>query len=335
MAKINTIMQEHKSDVSRVEQGVLRNKEAFVFYRSWFEAIKDLPAETKVEIYEATIQYGITGSVGTLSPMAKLAFEFIKRDIDRNNKTYEEVKRQRSEAGKKGMKTRWGKKSQDNANDNEQSKTNTDTHIITNDNTISQNITDYNKISQNIADDNKVSQTSLKEKENEKKRKRNENKKISLSLTPSHSDDTSEREQERNREREGLIFKKLFWLNRKSPQKETQRLIDNYQSQGWKKANGREITDIASVARMWKCEDEGVRMPRIYLEILRKMLEAVNLHENVNALRETDKLIPNGDTLELYCTRKLGKYLQEHSQAILPTVEAYFAGKKLSLKYLD
>ena len=86
---------------------------------------------------------------------------------------------------------------------------------------------------------------------------------------------------------------------------------------------------------MWKCEDEGVRMPRIYLEILRKMLEAVNLHENVNALRETDKLIPNGDTLELYCTRKLGKYLQEHSQAILPTVEAYFAGKKLSLKYLD
>ncbi|MBR6266091.1 MAG: hypothetical protein IKR66_05825 [Bacteroidales bacterium] len=342
-----------------IKQNDTMSKEAFVFYGSWCEAIKKLPVEIRTEIYEATIHYGLTGNIDTLSPMAELAFGFIKNDIDRNNKTYEERQRQRSEAGKKGNEARWGKQSQDKANNDEESQNITNHSEISqnnnNESDISQTITNENeqsqsiakesetsqsiannrKTSQNIANDNKPSQTSLKEKESEKKRKRNENKKISLSLTPSHSDDTSEREKERNRERENLIFKNLFWLNRKSPQKETQRLIDNYQSQGWKKANGREITDLASVVRMWKCEESDLRMPRKHLECLRKMLEAVNLHDNVNALRETDKLIPNGETLELYCTRKVGNYLQERSQAILPIVESNFPDKKLFLKYLD
>lgn len=332
-------------------------KEAFVFYGSWCDAIKDLPVETKVEIYEATIQYGLTGSTEQLSPMAKLAFGFIKNDIDRNNKTYEERQRQRSEAGKRGNEARWGKHSQEVANDSEESQNitnqsetsqnndnesnisqtiandNEQSQSIASENETSQNITEHRKTSQNIANNRKVSQTSHKEKENEMKR--NENKKNSLSLTPSHPDETSEREQERNREREDLIFKNLFWLNRKNPQEETQRLIDNYQSQGWKKANGREITDLAAVVRMWKCEEQNGRMPRKHLECLRKMLEAVNLHDNVKALRETDKLVPNGDTLELYCTHKLATYLQEHSQAIMSVYETYFSNKQLFLKYLD
>ena len=50
----------------------------------------------------------------------------------------------------------------------------------------------------------------------------------------------------------------------------TQRLIDNRQSQGCKKANGREIIDIPPDVRLWKCEENGVRMPRSNLDFLRE-----------------------------------------------------------------
>ena len=295
------------------------NKKAFVFFGSWYKAIKDQPIEIKLEIIEATVQYGLTGIVAELSPVAKIAFGFIKNDIDRNNQTYEKVSKQRSEAGKKGNEIRWGNHSQE---------------VAKNDNS-SQSIANHCTESQNIASVRKPSQSSLKEEEKDEKNEKDENKKISLSLTPSPSDLQLKQERNREKEREDFIFKILFWLNKKSPYKETRRLIDNYQSQGWKKANGRDITDIGSVVRMWKCEDDGVRMPRKHLEILRKMLESVNLHENANALREIEKLVPNGDNLELFCTRKVGNYLQEHSQALKPVSEKYFDGKKLLLKYID
>lgn len=294
-------------------------KDFFLFYSSWYKVVKDLPTEIKIEIYEATIEYGLYGTITELTPMANVAFGFIKDDIDRNTKTYEEIKKQRSEAGKKGSEARWGKTSKNNDGDQLQP--------IEDVNNPSQDIANNNTPSQSIANDNNGWHNKNKNK--------NENKNNSLSPTLSHSDEPSEREQERNREREDLIFKNLFWLNRIKPQEETQRLIDNYQSQGWKKANGREITDLASVVRMWKCEEQNVRMPRKHLECLRKMLEAVNLHDNVKALRETDKLVPNGDTLELHCTRKIAKYLQERPQAILPILESNFPDKKLYLKYLD
>ena len=334
------------------------NKEAFVFYGSWCEAIKKLPVEIRTEIYEATIHYGLTGNIDTLSPMAELAFGFIKNDIDRNNKTYEERQRQRSEAGKKGNEARWGKQSQDIANNDEESQNITNHSEISqnnnNENDISQTITNENeqsqsiakesetsqsiannrKTSQSIANDNKPSQTSLKEKENEKKRKRNENKKISLSLTPSHSDDTSEREQERNREREDLIFKNLFWLNRKKPKEETQRLIDNYQSQGWRKANGREITDILPIVRMWKCEEEGVRMPRSNLDFLRKILSAVNLQDNANALREVDSVQSENEMFYLVCTRKFAEFLQTKVDVVQPILNDFLGDKTLKVNLI-
>lgn len=300
-------------------------KDFFLFYSSWYKVVKDLPTEIKIEIYEATIEYGLYGTITELTPMANVAFGFIKDDIDRNTKTYEEIKKQRSEAGKKGSEARWGKTSKNNDGDQLQpiEDVNNPSQDIANNNTPSQSIANDSKIWQDMANDNNGWHNKNKNK--------NENKNNSLSLTLSQSDIPSETE----KEREDFVFKNLFWLNRKKPKEETQRLIDNYQSQGWRKANGREITDLASVVRMWKCEEQDGRMPRKHLECLRKMLEAVNLHDNVNALRETDKLVSNGDRIELYCTHKLATYLQEHSQAIKSIYKTYFSNKQLFLKYLD
>ena len=84
------------------------SKKSFIFYASWKEVLSDYPAEVRLEVYDAVIEYAISGTLSELKPLAKMAFSFIRKDIDANNERYEGMVSKRSEAGKKGMKSRWG-----------------------------------------------------------------------------------------------------------------------------------------------------------------------------------------------------------------------------------
>lgn len=82
-------------------------KSSFIFYTSWKDAIKDLPPEVRLEVYESLISYVAEGSVGKLSPIAQIAFNFIKSSIDKDLETYiQKVERLRENASKGGIKTR-------------------------------------------------------------------------------------------------------------------------------------------------------------------------------------------------------------------------------------
>ena len=76
-------------------------KYAFVFRKEWKEAISGLPNETRLEMYDAIIGYGIDGYIPELSSMGTFAFNLIKDAIDKDKGKYEDVLRARSEAGKK------------------------------------------------------------------------------------------------------------------------------------------------------------------------------------------------------------------------------------------
>ncbi len=78
----------------------------FVFYKDWMEAIKDLPDDIRLEIYESIIGYATTGNLQGLKPMAKVAFNFIKADIDRDAKKYMSTKTRNQENGKRGGRPR-------------------------------------------------------------------------------------------------------------------------------------------------------------------------------------------------------------------------------------
>ena len=79
----------------------MMEKDTFVFRKEWKDAISGLPDEVRLEIYEAIIEYGTTGKSSDLKPMAMLAFNFAKATLDRDVERYEEVKKKRSDAGKK------------------------------------------------------------------------------------------------------------------------------------------------------------------------------------------------------------------------------------------
>lgn len=84
-------------------------RKSFVFYIEWREAMQGLPDKVRMEVYEAIIEYVASGTIPELKETAAACFGFIKNDIDRDVRKYEEVKGRRSEAGKKGMASRYGK----------------------------------------------------------------------------------------------------------------------------------------------------------------------------------------------------------------------------------
>lgn len=84
-----------------------KSKDTFVFHKIWKDAIIDQPDEVRLEIYEAIVEYGISGVLPTLSQMGMLAFKFIKSTMDKDRERYEDTLMARSMAGKKGMAKRW------------------------------------------------------------------------------------------------------------------------------------------------------------------------------------------------------------------------------------
>lgn len=85
----------------------------FVFYKSWWEIIKTLPADDIREIIDTLCRYVFEGTEPTFSTTSpvSMAVQFIRNDIDADKGRYEGICKKRSEAGKKGNEKRW--KSQD------------------------------------------------------------------------------------------------------------------------------------------------------------------------------------------------------------------------------
>lgn len=66
----------------------------------------NLPEEVREEVRGAIIGYARTGVTSELKPLAKVAFEFVKRDMDRDFQKYQSMVTARSESGKKGAAAR-------------------------------------------------------------------------------------------------------------------------------------------------------------------------------------------------------------------------------------
>lgn len=69
-------------------------RDSFVFYRSFYDAIKDLPRDVQGEIYTAIMEYSLYGKeTENLKPIARRVFTLMKPQIDVNNKRFENGKK--------------------------------------------------------------------------------------------------------------------------------------------------------------------------------------------------------------------------------------------------
>ena len=79
------------------------DRESFILYRSFYEAIKCMPSEVQAEIYPAICEYALLGKMPkNLSDMARGMFTLIKPIIDVNTARYENGKK----GGRKSRSTK-------------------------------------------------------------------------------------------------------------------------------------------------------------------------------------------------------------------------------------
>lgn len=104
-------------------------RDSFVFYKSFYDAIKQIPEEYQLELYNAILQYSLEGTEpSNLSNIASAMFTLIKPNIDNAQKKYEAS----VSNGKKGGRP---KKEKPNENLNEtQEKPNENLNVYVNDN---------------------------------------------------------------------------------------------------------------------------------------------------------------------------------------------------------
>ena len=95
-------------------------KNSYLIYLDYQEQFELLTDEQAGQLIKAIIKYEKTGEIAKLDGMTKMAFSFIKQQLDRDSEKWKEEKQKRSEAGKKGMANRW--------------KNNNNNNVITNDN---------------------------------------------------------------------------------------------------------------------------------------------------------------------------------------------------------
>ena len=93
-----------------------KQKESFVFYFDWMDHLSLLEPSEALGVLNNLRDYITTGEVHQeLSSAAKMAFSFIKSQVDRDLAKWETIRKKRSEAGKAGAEatnSRW----QDSAN---------------------------------------------------------------------------------------------------------------------------------------------------------------------------------------------------------------------------
>ncbi len=85
----------------------MSDKKSFILYGSYYEQVMMLSVEERGQLLTAIYEYQISGEVSVeMSPIAAMAFAFVRSDMDRDNAKYEERCAKNRANGKKGGRPR-------------------------------------------------------------------------------------------------------------------------------------------------------------------------------------------------------------------------------------
>ena len=87
-----------------------KKKESFVLYQSYEDQLQDLTDEQLGKLLRYIFEYERTQEpIDIKEPYIKIAFQFIRKNLDINRIKYDEICQERSIAGSKGASERWNK----------------------------------------------------------------------------------------------------------------------------------------------------------------------------------------------------------------------------------
>ena len=203
----------------------------------------NLPEEVREEVRGGIIGYARTGVTPELKPLAKVAFEFVKRDLDRDFQRYQDMVACRSENGKKGAAAKQANAS--NAKQSQAKQANASNDKQTQQEEANQAVydNDYDYVTHSVCVNSAQARAST---------------------PPAPHTDFD-------------FFFPTFWkANICQPAAETQRFIDYYEASGWALEKGDLLDSDAkrlAKARIWKPKKEGERFPPRFAEIWSELAE--------------------------------------------------------------
>ena len=202
------------------------NRDSFIFYGSFYEAISCLDDATRLQCYDAVASYAITGIDPELNGVAKAIFALIKPQIDANNKRYNNGCKG-AEYGKKGGRP----VTKNPIGDNDE-------------NPIGD--TSKNPIGDN--DENPIETPNEKENENVNE---NENEKEKENESPSETKREKQAKEKRTRFSAPSVDEVRNYCRERGNSIDAETFVDFYASKGWKVGNS-PMKDWQSAIRTWE-----------------------------------------------------------------------------------
>lgn len=208
-------------------------RKSFVFRLEWFKSLSAYPAEVRLEVYEATMRYALSGTLSELKPLSSMAFTFIKNALDADFEKYSDISEKRRAAGQKGR-----------ANVSNCKQMISSEQLISQEQMISDNVLLY--------DTDTVSDT-----DTDTPCVCDEGAHVRRHTSTAHTDFD-------------FFFPVMWKRNMIAPEAETRRFLDFYESSGWVLEKGSVLdTDAKRLAkaRQWKPEKPGKRFPERFLDV--------------------------------------------------------------------
>lgn len=145
----------------------MADKKSFVMYMSWAKAISKMTDEQAGQLLKAVYEYQTNPDACPEDAGADLVFEIVKERMDEDNAKYQKICESRSEAGKKGMSSRYNKNeeavTEENGATEEASDDDTEGQIVTKANKAQQKVT-------NVTDTDTEADTDKDKKKKEKEK---------------------------------------------------------------------------------------------------------------------------------------------------------------------
>ena len=202
------------------------NRDSFIFYGSFYEAISCLDDATRLQCYDAVASYAITGIDPELNGVAKAIFALIKPQIDANNKRYNNGCKG-AEYGKKGGRP----VTKNPIGDNDENP-----------------IGDTSK--NPIGDNDENPKETPNEKENENVNE-NENEKEKENESPSETKREKQAKEKRLRFSAPSVDEVRDYCRERGNSIDAETFVDFYASKGWKVGNS-PMKDWQSAISTWE-----------------------------------------------------------------------------------
>lgn len=198
------------------------NRESFVFYRSFYEAIQELPESESVKVVNAICKYALDGEVTELTGLAKSIFILVKPQLDANNRRYENGRK-----GGRPKKSETEEKPNDNQKETEHKPNNNLSETNPNPN-VNDNVNDNaNENDNNIEETSSSTKKTSSSNNSSSKRKSRKDQLVEYVQATSFADETKD-----------ILFKWVFQIGLKGnvTVAQLQDMLKNI----WESCNGKE-----------------------------------------------------------------------------------------------